>query len=126
MVPTIRENHSVYELNCQRCDRSFSNPYALQQHFEDSPAHWRCLRCPFDSSTRVFLIAHWRYTGCLRVCEGCHLGQGGGIPPEDFEQHLIDEHACEECHQHFLNDNNLEQVGAVLQTGHQHQANLLE
>lgn len=104
------EQHTPQPLDCQRCSRSFVNSFALQQHLENSPAHWKCPRCDFDSSDRRFLIAHWRYEGCFRVCEGCHLGQGGGIPHELFEQHLLDEHVCPECHQHFLNENNLEQV----------------
>lgn len=104
------EQHTLGALDCHRCSRSFVNSFALQQHLENSPSHWKCPICDFDSSDRRFLIAHWRYQGCLRVCEGCHLGQGGGIPHEMFEQHLVNEHVCPECHQHFLNENNLEQV----------------
>lgn len=119
-----QEQHMSQALDCQRCTRSFTNFFTLQQHLENSPAHWKCPRCDFDSSDRRFLIAHWRYEGCFLVCEGCHLGQGSGIPHEMFEQHLADEHACPECHQHFLNENNLEQVGDLWE--YWDQANMID
>lgn len=84
------EQHIFHELDYQRCARSFANSYALQQHLENSPVHWRCPACEHDHSDRRFLIAHRRHDGCLRVCEGCHIGQGGGIPHDMFEQHLVD------------------------------------
>lgn len=46
------EQHVLYELDCERCARSFANSYALQQHLRNSPAYWRYPGCDFDHSDR--------------------------------------------------------------------------
>ena len=60
---------------CDRCDRSFTNDGAYEQHISNSNAHWLCDSCDVDFASEESLVQHY-----------------GGSPKH---------HYCKECDRHF-------------------------
>jgi len=56
---------------CDRCERSFPHYRALEQHKEDSDAHWPCDDCDRDFSSHDARQQHYTNSGSHHYCEDC-------------------------------------------------------
>ncbi|KAF2022484.1 hypothetical protein EK21DRAFT_83284, partial [Setomelanomma holmii] len=94
---------------CSRCNLS-SSKQRLQQHYDDSPSHYRCEICGYDRATWDELVEHYRKTEHRVVCQGCNDGDGmawvGGS--QEYLTHLKDENVCQGCEIHFQTASNLD------------------
>ncbi|KAF9532125.1 hypothetical protein CPB83DRAFT_848392 [Crepidotus variabilis] len=116
---------------CERCDRSFRNISAMEQHQRDSSEHYICHDCDRDFTSWNALQQHWLQSPLHEYCQDCdeHFDDH-----DDLEEHLESEHwycgdcervcksemalkahyrqsdnhyYCEPCDRHFLNENAL-------------------
>ncbi|KAF4126961.1 ZnF C2H2 [Geosmithia morbida] len=94
---------------CGRCDRGFSSTDALRQHQRDSPYHFLCYECPWDSdddfSSQEGLDGHME--DIHNYCSPCDRFFGR---PEDLRRHDVDKHnMCGVCGRYFSSPNAVRQ-----------------
>jgi hypothetical protein len=56
---------------CDRCERSFTSDRALEQHKEDSDAHWPCDDCDLDFGSSYARDEHYRQSPNHHYCRDC-------------------------------------------------------
>ncbi|KAF2276017.1 uncharacterized protein EI97DRAFT_419793 [Westerdykella ornata] len=94
---------------CTRCAKRFPSQQALQQHYDDSPRHYRCDICGFDGSTWEKFLQHNRKTKHRVVCQGCDDGEGIAwiAGSQEYLVHLKEQNVCQACEEHFDSSSNL-------------------
>ena len=100
---TTPHYHSM--IYCNRCDRSFKNSVALNQHQQNSSNHHICDDCDLDFLTWGDLREHYIQSPHHAYCQRCD---------EMFDDdtalisHYHEDHAyCESCKRIFKNDHGL-------------------
>lgn len=58
---------------CDRCERWFLRNWALEQHKEDSDAHWPCDACDLDFESYYAREEHYRQSPNHYYCNECEL-----------------------------------------------------
>ncbi|CAK5263914.1 unnamed protein product [Mycena citricolor] len=90
---------------CDRCDRYFQSPYALDQHRADSGAHNICDDCEIDFTTWNGLEQHYVQSRRHHYCQRCdeHFDD-----EDELEEHYDDSHYyCSRCRRFFRNEQGL-------------------
>ena len=64
-------NHDHLMAYCDRCKRSFPSNRALEQHKEDSDAHWPCDDCDLDFGSSYAREEHYRQSPNHHYCRDC-------------------------------------------------------
>ncbi|KAF9055761.1 hypothetical protein BJ165DRAFT_1428551 [Panaeolus papilionaceus] len=87
---------------CDRCERSFRNWSAYDQHISNSSAHNECHDCNLDFPTWVGLKEHWVQSPRHHYCQRCSQHFDDHC---DLVEHYEDAHAyCSSCNKIFEND----------------------
>lgn len=95
---------------CHRCERSFVDRRALEQHWTYSFLHWWCHRCDELFDTKGDLENHKKYSTDHWVCEKCGVDYAY---EGDLEEHYHEDsnhNYCTCCSRDFASQNNLNQV----------------
>ncbi|KAJ8085023.1 hypothetical protein PM082_003800 [Marasmius tenuissimus] len=94
---------------CERCERSFVNTNALEQHKRFSSAHWECGDCDKDFLTRERLQQHWADSPRHIYCDQCEWVVDDADDLDDLEDHyVLDHHYCRNCEEFFDDEQELQ------------------
>ena len=95
---------------CHRCERSFVDRRALEQHWTDSSFHWWCCRCDELFDTKEDLEGHKRSSMDHWICEKCGIDYAYEENREEHYHEDPNHNYCTCCSRDFISLNNLNQV----------------
>ncbi|KAH8108282.1 hypothetical protein DFH11DRAFT_1711213 [Phellopilus nigrolimitatus] len=84
---------------CDRCQRSFLNDSALDQHERDSGNHWICYKCDLDFSTTIWLEQHYVQSPNHSYCRSCmkHFDDDSAYVYHCVDVHYYCSPVCSAC-----------------------------